>query len=163
MTNQVIRNITLCLALALVASCGVEPQLENKLHIHTNANEAGELWVSVNYGEPLWLLHDAQGYRPLVSPNGEWLAVEVRLLSDLEIVRLFRRDGNRFIASDKDVTAIAWRQMATANDIELEVLSHTKARVSGWSNEGMTLRLELSALGPDEPGQIETDIAIPLD
>lgn len=158
-----IRIIALCLALLIVAGCSGEIQPANLLHIHSSANEAGELWVSINDGEPLRLLHDAQGYRPLVSPDGEWLAVEVRLMSDLEVVRLFRRDGNHFVAADKDVTAIAWRQVAAANDFELEALGHTKARVSGWGNKGTTLWLELSALRPGEQGQTETIVAIPLD
>lgn len=158
-----IRIIALCLALVIIAGCRGEIQPENLLHIYSSANEAGELWVSVNDGKPLRLLHDAQGYRPIVSPDGEWLAVEVRLMSDLEVVRLFRRDENRFVAADKDVTAVAWQQVAEADNFELEALGHTKARVSGWGNKGTTLWLELSALRPGEKARTESVVAIPLD
>jgi len=157
-----IRIIALFLALVLVTSCGEGTQPANVLHIHTNANDAGELWASVNDSEPIRLLHDAQGYRPLASPDGEWLAVEVRLMSQLEVVRLFRRDGARFIPADKDVTAVAWREVAAAYNVELEALGHTKARVSGWNNEGTILRLELSASVPGEQDQLETVVAVPL-
>jgi len=159
----VIRIIALCLSLVIVAGCCGEIQPANVLHIHSSANEAGELWVSINNGEPLRLLHDARGYRPMVSPDGEWLAVEVRLMSDLEVVRLFHRDGNRFVAADKDVTTVAWRQAAAADNFELEALEHTRARVSGWANNGTALLLELSSLRPGEQDQTETIVAIPLD
>jgi len=159
----VIQIIALCLALLLVTGCDGEPQPTNLLHIHTSANEAGELWVSVNGGSPLRLLEDAQGYRSLVSSDGDWLAVEVRLMSDLEVVRLFRRDGNRFVATEKDVTTVAWRQAAAAENIEMEALIHTKTRFSGWNDEGTTLWLELSAVGPGEQDRLETVVAVPLD
>lgn len=157
-----IRIITLYLALVLLPGCGEETQPANLLHIHTSANDAGELWASVNDSESIRLLHDAQGYRPLASPDGEWLAVEVRLMSDLEVVRLFRRDGARFISADKDVTAVAWLEVAATYDVELEALGRTKARVSGWSNEGKILQLELSATVPGEQDRLETVVAIPL-
>lgn len=158
-----IRIIALCIALLLVAGCSEETQPANLLHIHTSTNEAGELWVSVNDGEPLRLLQDAQGYRSLVSSGGEWLAVEVRLMSNLEVVRLFRRDGDRFLAIDKDVIADAWQQAAATYNVELEALDNTKARVLGWSNEGTSLQLELSALLPDEKGWFENVVMVPLD
>jgi hypothetical protein len=133
------------------------------LHIHTSVNDTGELWVSVNNDKPLRLLHEAQGYRPLVSPDGEWLAVEVRLMSDLEVVRLFRRDGVRFIAAENDVTAVAWQNVAAAHNFELDALSHTRARVAGWSNDGTILQLEMSASVPGEHSPLETVTAVPLD
>lgn len=156
-----IRILALCIA--LIAGCGGQTQPSTRLHIHTTVNDAGELWVRVNNGEPLRLLHDARGYRPLVSPNGEWMAVEVRLMSDLDVVRLFRRDGNRFVAADKDITAAAWRQVAANEKIELEAMDRTKARVLGWSNEGTTLRLELSALVPGEKNLLGAVVGVPLD
>lgn len=163
MNKRMIRIIALCFVSALVVSCVEKKQPVNFIHIHTSVNEAGELWVNVNNSEQLRLLHDAQGYRPLVSPDGKWLAVEVRLMSDLEVVRLFRRDGNRFVAADQDVTTVAWRQVAAAKNIELEALTHTKTRVSGWSNEGASLSLVLSAFRPGEQGWIETVVSIPLE
>ncbi len=158
-----IRIIGLCLALVLITGCSEEPRPINVLHIYTSVNDAGELWVSVDNDKPLRLLHEAQGYRPLVSPDGEWLAVEVRLMSDLEVVRVFRRDGGRFIAVEKDVTAIAWQKAAAAYNVELEALSQTRARVSGWSNEGTILQLEMSAFVPGEQSPLETVTAVSLD
>lgn len=163
MNKRMIRIIALCFVLVLLVSCIEKKQPLNQLHIHTSVNEAGELWVNVNNSEPIRLLHHAQGYRPLVSPDGKWLAVEVRLMSDLEIVHLFRRDGNRFVAADQDVTTVAWRLVMAANNIELEALTHTKARVSGWSNDGASLSLVLSAFEPNEQDWIKTVVSIPLE
>lgn len=157
-----IRIIALYFTLLLVAGCSEHSQPENLLHIHTSANAAGELWVSVNASEPVRLLDDAQGYRPLASPDGKWLAVEVRLMSNLEVVRLFRRDGARFLSADKDVTAVAWRQVAAAHNVELEALEQTRARLSGWGHEGTSLRLALSATVSGEQGRLETVVAVPL-
>lgn len=163
MTKRMMRIITLCFVLLLLVSCVEENQPLNLIHIHTSVNESGELWVNVNNGEPIRLLHNAQGYRALVSPDAKWLAVEVRLMSDLEVVRLFRREGYRYVAAERDVTTVAWRQVAAANTIDLQDLTHTKARVSGWSNEGASLSLVLSAFGSSEQGWIETVVSIPLE
>ena len=159
------RMISLSIMLLFFAGCDGEnqPQSDILLHIHTNTTETGELWISINGSETIRLLYDAQGYRPLISPDGEWLAVEVRLMSDLEVVRLFRRAGDRFVIADKDVTAVAWRHVTNANKIEMQDLENTKARVSGWGDQGTDLRLELSALGPGELGLIETIVSVPLD
>jgi len=86
----------------------------------------------------------------------------VRPMSDLEVVRVFRRDGTRFEAGGEDVTAIAWRRAAADGDLKLDELERPSARVAGWGDDGASLELELSAGVPDKNAAVEGTVVVPL-
>ena len=155
-----IRTAALALVLCCVAGC-CERHSDTTL-VHTRVNAADELWGRVNDGEPRRLLHGAQAYRPLLSPDGDWLAVEVRQMSNLTVVRLFRRDGETLVATDTDITARAWQWAVADTSITLGEMSGARTLVSGWDRDAQTLSLALSATisGSDQP--FETVITIPL-
>lgn len=156
-----IRTAALALVLCCVAGC-CEPHSDAML-VHTRVNGADELWGRVNDGESRRLLHGAQAYRPLLSPDGDWLAVEVRQMSDLTVVRLFRRDGETLVATDTDITARAWQWAVADTNITLGELSGPRTLVSGWDRDAQTLSLALSATisGSDQP--FETVVSFPLE
>ena len=83
-------------------------------------------------------------------------------MSNVNVVRLFRRDGLQFIAASEDVTAAAWKQATTGKNIKLDTLEQTRAHVSSWGSEGKSLRLELSAQIPGNKNVFETIVAVPL-
>ena len=155
-----IRTAALALVLCCVAGC-CEPPGDATL-VHTRVNAADELWGSVNDGEPRRLLHGAQAYRPLLSPDGDWLAVEVRQMSDLTVVRLFRRDGDTLMAADTDITARAWQWALADTNITLGELSGARTLVSGWDRDAQTLLLALSATISSSDQPFETVITFPL-
>lgn len=156
-----IRTAALFLSLVLIAGC-----YERNCHatlIHTNVNEANELWGRVDDGDPIILLRQAQAYRPLLSPDGNWLAVEVRQMSDLHVVRLFRHDGERLVATDIDVTAHAWQLAAAGSNITPGELTHPRTHIFAWDSEAQTLSLALSATTPGIEQPFEMIITIQLD
>lgn len=161
--SVVIRITIFCFVLILLTSCGDQRPHEPVLHIHTSVNQIGELWVRINNGKPQRLLQQAKGYRPLVSPTGNWLAVEVRLMSDLNIVRLFQRKGLQYVYANKNITGDAWKRASRREGIELKSLERTNAYVSGWGDEENVLQLELNAQAPGHKELFNTMVMIPLE
>lgn len=155
-----IRTIAFACVLCCIAGC-YERRGDSTL-FHTYVNADSELWGRVNDGEPRRLLREAQAYRPVVSPDGDWLAVEVAQMSNLTVVRLFKRDGDTLVAVDSDVNNRAWRWALSGSGVQLNELSHTRTQVAGWGNEGQKLLLVLSATLPGGR-PFETDITLPLD
>ncbi len=100
---------------------------------------------------------------PRISPDGHWLAVEVMQMSDLHVVRLFRREGDTLVPAQTNVTAVAWRSAATHYDIELDELAHARAQVAGWDSDAHTLSLALGATRPGVEQPFETIITVQLD
>ena len=158
--NAVMRTAAFALILCCIGGC-CEQQRDTTL-IHTSVNAAGEFWATVNDGESRRLLQEAQAYRPVLSPDGDWLAVEVRLMSDLSVVRLFQRVGETLVATDPDITTRAWHWALAGTDVQLGELSHARTLVAGWDSDAQTLLLVLSATLPDDE-PFETVITLPLD
>ena len=146
--------------LPLITACA-ERACEATL-IHTQVTAANELWGQVNDAEPSRLLAEAQAYRPLLSPDAEWLAVEVRQMSDLQLVRLFHRDGTKFVASDVNITAAAWQAAAAEGGFEPDELIQSRAWVAGWGDDGKSLAIGLRGSLPGYDRAVETVVAIPL-
>ncbi len=155
-----IRLASLALCLPLLAAC-VERTCDATL-VHTQVTGTNELWGRVNDAEPTRLLAEAQAYRPLLSPDGKWLAVEVQQMSDLQLVRLFRREKTKLVASDANVTAVAWQRAAAEGRFELDELIHPRAWVVGWDHNGKSLSLGLSGSLPGQDTTLETVVAVPL-
>ena len=112
--------------------------------------------------EPRRLLYGAQAYRPLLSPDGNWLAVEVSQMSDLSVVRLFQRQGEILAATDTDITTRAWHKAMAGTNIQMGELSHARAQFAVWGGDAQTLSLALSATLPDDKS-FETIITLALD
>jgi hypothetical protein len=156
----VIRIAFVVICLPLIAAC-VERACEVTL-IHTQVTAANELWGQVNDAEPSRLLAEAQAYRPLLSPDAKWLAVEVQQMSDLQLVRLFHRDGTKLVASDANVTAVAWQAAAAAGGFKPDELIQPRAWVAGWGDDGKSLSIGLSGSLPGYDRALETIVAVPL-
>ncbi len=159
--SNVIRIAAIALCMTLLVSCA-DPSGRATL-VHTHVTQANELWAQVNGGKSVRLLEAAQAYRPLLSPDGHWLAVEVMQMSDLHVVRLFRREGDTLVPAQTNVTAVAWRSAATHYDIELDELAHARAQVAGWDSDAHTLSLALGATRPGVEQPFEAIITVQLD
>jgi hypothetical protein len=159
--SNVIRIAAVALCMTLLVSCD-DPSGQATL-VHTHVTQANELWAQVSDGESVRLLEAAQAYRPLLSPDGHWLAVEVMQMSDLHVVRLFRREGDTLVAANSDVTATAWQMVAAHSNLQLDGLVQPRTHVAGWDSDAHTLHLALSATIPESEQPFETIITVPLD
>lgn len=140
--------------IALVAAalaCGPEspaPAPSSVPFVHTEVDASGALRATVDGGEPQVLLEEGLGYRVVPSPDRRWLAVEARMFSDLQVVRVFQLDDGRFVARAPDPAAAAWARAAKRDGFLLEDVLRPRAAVAGWDGD-RTLLLELSG---DLPG-----------
>ena len=125
--------------------------LKEPLRLHSTTNAEGELWVGFGDAPAQRLLADGRAYRVIPSPDGRLLAVETRLMFNLDVVRLFRRDGSRLLAVTPDATASAWRIAGQRHGFDPASLENTRTQVEGWSEDGRLLRLRLSATAADGP------------
>lgn len=153
-----------CALFALLLGCRAESvESGGTLHVHTLVNQAQELWVSVNGQAPERLSIEAEDFRPVLSPNGAWLAVEARLLSSLGVVRLFKRAGDRFVAAAQNVTASAWRTAGAREGFDPDRVDNPQAFVHGWQDGGQSLEIELRGMWGDQPLPQERLVRIRLD
>ncbi len=152
----------LALLALLYVGCARAEDSPCELHVHTAANEAGEFWASVDGSPPQRLMTKAQGYRPILSPNGAWLAVEPRLMSNLEVVRLFERQEIGFVPARLDVTRTAWERVSASGNLDPYQMDSARTRVHGWEDSGRKLVLELSVTGAKgEPKKVLVTIVLP--
>jgi hypothetical protein len=132
------------------------------VHVHTEIRDSGELWGGVD-GEPARrLLGEAQGFRPVLSPDGRWLAVETRLMSNLTVVRLFRRDHNSFVPAGQDLTAAAWKRAGDRERFDPGSADGPQTFVQGWEDCGRRLVLLLRGVWGGRPAPSEVLVTIPL-
>lgn len=150
------------LALALLlAACAPQGPVGPSAPLHTYVNRAGELWAGVGDAPAQRLLTNGQDYRPVPSPDGRWLAVEVRLMSNLDVVRLYRREGTLLVPVAPDITTAAWARVRRDHGIDPEALDGARSHISGWENGGTALWLELSADVESVPQTFH--ISVPLE
>lgn len=138
------------LLVLILLGCTQEAATEKWLSIHTHTNAANELWVTVGNTEPQLLLKEALNYRPVLSQSGQWLAVEMQLMSNLTVVRLFEMRNNQFTAVENDITRDAWRRVTSQKEINLNDVEAGSTYLSGFSNDESTLILELHGALPGQ-------------
>ena len=144
-------------------TCDKQEGAQPYLHVHTSASDSGEFWVAVNGAEPQLLLQEAQDYRAVISPNGSWMAVEIKMMSDLTVVRLYSRKDFQFTVAEHDVTKEAWLKVAVEKKLDVQSLNNTRVSIAGWGEGSNSLLLRLAAMIPDEDKPFETEVIIPLE
>ncbi len=145
------KPLRIALLALLLIGAGQAGELGCHLQVHTEVNQAGELWANVNGQAPERLWIGAQDFRPLLSPNGAWLAVEARLMSNIGVVLLFRREGNRFVPAAQDVTGLAWKMAGERERFDPATVENPQTYVHGWENQGRLLQIKLRGLWGEEP------------
>jgi len=129
--------------------------------VHTESLPDGSFTVTVGAGEPQRLIEAAQQYRPVLSPDSRWLAVETRLFSDLQVVRVFRRDGDRFEEVDPDPVLATWARVASREGFLVEDVVRARASVAGWDDDDVLI-LELSGDLPERDARWTTVERVPM-
>lgn len=154
------RRAAPCLLLALVAGgCAGPASNETGAPAATRSPEAAPvavavddagLWATTEGGRRQLLADDGKYYEARVSPDGRLIVADIALLSDLQVVRVYRRSrGSESWQPAADVTRTAWQRAAEAHDLALEEVSHARTRFVAWADDGAALELELSGRLPD--------------
>ncbi|BBG65783.1 hypothetical protein NNO_1080 [Hydrogenimonas sp.] len=106
------------------------------------------------------LAGDALDYRVIPSPDGSWLAVETLLLSNLTVVRFYRKDGGGMYRAQEvpELTQI-WERVTVNAGLDIDDLRSPRMKFLRWEDNGNAL-INLSAAAPN--GKIAQDISITL-
>ncbi len=129
---------------ASIAGCNF-PSTDTPRHVHTHLECDGRLVASIDGGDYAEVLSCPRGCRPVLAPDGRLLAVELPLLSNTGVVKLFRIDGGRFAPAAVDVTTLAWRQIARQKKLSSERLDAPRWVVEKWLDDGKKLEMMLNA------------------
>lgn len=91
-------------------------------------NDAGESYV---------LADDALDYRVIPSPDSLWLAVETQLLSNLQIIRVYKKESRGRYHPLKDPVAVKlWDELSKKEDFSLDDIRYPRMSFLYWADEG---------------------------
>lgn len=105
----------------------------------------GTLWAHSSGGRfnvPV----QGQAFRPLPSPNGEWLAVEVQTLSNLRTLRIFRQSEHGFAETAQNASTYLWQQARVADAVDTDNIRDPAVGVINWLADSRGLNVELHAV-----------------
>ncbi len=110
-----------------------------KLSFSTSAKN--ELILHHSNGSKQILLSEGNGYNTHVSPNKEYIAVDLTKFSNLQITKLFKRQSDRQYRETKNLSSIAWKNYCENNNIQIEDISNPRSRVVRLSNDEVVMEL----------------------
>lgn len=151
--------VLLLLYIVLITGCVLDKTGHRSRPVHTGVTQEGVFVVSVNNGSPQHLLKEGIAYRPVLSDDGQLLAVEVMLTSSITIVKLFDRRGDRFSEHPVNVTKYAWENLKNKKELDL---SSPKTLFSSWSENGSSVNLVLEYFDNTISDYISTEVNVPL-
>ena len=120
----------------------------------TFSKENGKLILHTPQNEHCLLATDAIAYEPYVSPHGTWIAVEIQLLSNLQIIRIYRKDRKGcYHALQPPFSTKVWQKIARKQGFTFEDVIHPRMQFIKWiDNEHLQIEVlgEVSGRSIDE-------------
>ena len=111
-------------------------------------------------GESCLLAEDAIDYETYVSPDAGLIAVETLLLSDLQIIRVYRKGANNcFRPLPHPLSSQAWHTLAGQKGFAMEEVDHPRMKFLKWVDTN-TLRINLS--GETQTSRIDENMTFKL-
>jgi len=101
--------------------------------------------LKVKLGERSCLLaDDAINYETFISPNASLIAVETLQMSNLQIVRVYKKDADGCFRPLKNPLSVKlWRDLSKKEGFTVEDVSHPRMKFLKWLNNEQVL-IELS-------------------
>ncbi len=166
MIRETVNRLLLILPLLiLLHGCGMDGDITNG----TTAAEApisfvsevrdGELYIEDEKGR-YRLADDALDYRVVPSPKGSWIAVETMLLSNLTVVRFYKKgsDGRYRHKEPPDLSNI-WERAAEEMGFDADDLRYPRVKFLRWEGEKRA-SLNLSAAAAEK--RIDRNVTVTL-
>ena len=102
----------------------------------TFSKENGKLILHTPQNRNCILATDAIAYEPYVSPLGSWIAVETQLLSDLQIIKVYRKDAKGcYVAPQYVLSEKIWNDFLRNRYIMLEDIEHPRIDFLKWIDD----------------------------
>ncbi|MCB1054819.1 MAG: hypothetical protein KDD11_04820 [Acidobacteria bacterium] len=123
----------------------------------------GEAIVVVEGDREQILVEEAQGFLAHLAPDGQWLALDVRLLSDLQVTYLYHQEADGDWNFERNLSRPAWETARTTLDLgpDLDDLLRARTRFLRWSEDGRTCSVEVS--GELDGRELELEVELELD
>lgn len=118
--------------------------------------------LKVKEGEKVCLLaNDAIYYETFVSPDASLIAVETLLMSNLQIVRVYRKDAEGcFYPLKNRLSTKLWRDLSEQEGFTLDDMSHPRMKFLKWI-DNKQIEIELS--GELDSKVIDTNVTCDLE
>lgn len=141
-----IRSATaaLILALALLQACNADDPPAT-VAVQTHFSESSGLTVVGSDGHSQQLLEGSLAARSVVSPTGRWILVEDMQLSNLVVIRAFRRTNGHYDEIALPGIRAHWEAMAADAGIGFEDLVNPRVGIEGFGEAGRSVLLRFTA------------------
>ncbi|RLA70827.1 MAG: hypothetical protein DRG09_02120 [Epsilonproteobacteria bacterium] len=144
----------------------VQPISETKPTVNTEQEKMlsfikKEGILKVKMGEKVCLLaDDAIDYETFVSPNSTMIALETLLMSNLQTVRIYKKDAEGcFKPLQNKLSTKLWHDLSEQEGFNLEDVSHPRMKFLKWIDNEQ-VQIELS--GEIENKAIDTNVSADL-
>lgn len=104
-------------------------------------SEENELFVNYADGTKQMLSSEGIGYKTRISPDYNYLTVDIAKFSNLQITKLFERTKNGEFLETENLSSTAWKIYCVDNNIKIEDISNPRSRVVRLSNNEVVLEL----------------------
>jgi len=112
------------------------PNITQEAKKITFSDENGNLILHTPQNKHCLLATDAIAYEPYVSPDATWIAVETQLLSNIQILRLYRKDVNGcYTAPGYALSEKIWNDFLRNRNIMLEEIVHPRIDFLQWIDD----------------------------
>lgn len=157
-----------CIFTLALLLCGCGPSDPAAHQIQTQFQETSGLTVTDSNGKSQQLIKDSLHARAVVSPTGQWVAVEDMKMSDLVVVRLFHHHNGRYDELELPELKQHWGHLAEQAGITFEDLVRPRVRIENFDPAEETLLLRFQAEAEPQGGdafsnEIDDVVAIPLE
>ncbi|BDY13875.1 hypothetical protein [Hydrogenimonas cancrithermarum] len=157
-----IRYLFFILPLIVLAGCQ-QPSLKAETHEAPSsfAIVKGNGLLMVKTGEKSCMLaDDAIDYEVYPSPNGDALAVETLMMSNLQIVRLYRKTPKGCFRRISPPFAVQlWNRVRETTGYSIEDIEHPRMKFLKWIS---TNKLEVEIMGESDRGNIDLNVTYSL-
>jgi hypothetical protein len=120
---------------ALILCCKNEPNTQPEKLAISDIYVAGDsVFVLWSDRSSQLLTAKGQDYEIVPSPDSQSIGINIRLLSNLQIAKIFPRDstGKFNISETINISSIAWKMLQEQFSIDPETILRPKTRIISW-------------------------------
>ncbi len=104
--------------------------------------EKGSILSVKTDGRECKLCDDGIAYEAYPSPSGRLIAVETMVMSDLTLLRLFKKSGSCYVEIHPRLPEALWQMASRQHGFNVEEVEHPRMRFLGWlGEEGLIVEL----------------------
>jgi len=109
------------------------------------------VWIRLAAGQEQRLTDPGMGYNISIAPNGQWIAIDKAILSNLQVTKLYQRqpDGTYLEKNTRNPSTLAWEKWSALRGIHSDDVTNPRTRTVAWGKDNRHIVIELTGLDPD--------------